>query len=116
MALVAEIGRTAIYIVYNWNSEQNPCSAGIWFSARINVRPQPHETRPHASRDGRPRRVCPAAICGNQVKPKPSWEQSHGGYFYAQKEEIENVINEHDGNLNLHEIKAKTGAGSGYKH
>ena len=29
---------------------------------------------------------------------------------------IENVINEHDGNLNLHEIKAKTGAGSGYKH
>ena len=29
---------------------------------------------------------------------------------------IENVINEHDGNLNLHEIKAKTGAGNGYKH
>lgn len=29
---------------------------------------------------------------------------------------IKEVINEHDGNLNLHEIKAKTGAGSGHKH
>ncbi|MCI9069657.1 hypothetical protein [Clostridium sp.] len=29
---------------------------------------------------------------------------------------IKHVINKHDGNLNLHEIKAKTGAGSGYKH
>ena len=29
---------------------------------------------------------------------------------------ITNVINEHDGNLKLHEIKAKTGAGSGHKH
>lgn len=29
---------------------------------------------------------------------------------------IKEVINQHDGNLNLHEIKAKTGAGSGHKH
>ena len=29
---------------------------------------------------------------------------------------IQQVIDEHDRNLNLHEIKAKTGAGSGHKH
>ncbi len=29
---------------------------------------------------------------------------------------IEEVIKKTDDDLNLHEIKAKTGAGSGYKH
>ena len=29
---------------------------------------------------------------------------------------IQDVIDEHDGHLNLHQIKTKTGAGSGHKH
>ena len=37
-------------------------------------------------------------------------------YKSHKSQKIENVINEHDGNLYLDEIKAKTGAGSGYKH
>ena len=39
-----------------------------------------------------------------------NYENSHKSH------KIENIINENDGKLNLHEIKAKTGAGSGYKH
>ena len=33
-----------------------------------------------------------------------------------RSEKINNVLNEHNGDLNLHEIKAKTGAGSGHKY
>ena len=33
-----------------------------------------------------------------------------------KSDKIKDVIEEHDGDLNLHEIKAKTGAGSGHKH
>ena len=37
-------------------------------------------------------------------------------YKSHKSQKIENVINESNEDLNLHEIKAKTGAGSGYKH
>ncbi len=33
-----------------------------------------------------------------------------------KSEKIQEVVHENDRNLNLHEIKVKTGAGSGYKH
>lgn len=33
-----------------------------------------------------------------------------------KSEKIEEVVQQHDRKLNLHEIKAKTGAGSGHKH
>ena len=39
-----------------------------------------------------------------------------GSNVIHKSHKITDVINEHDGNLNLHEIKAKTGAGSGHKH
>lgn len=34
----------------------------------------------------------------------------------SKSHKIHEVINESNEDLNLHEIKAKTGAGSGYKH
>ncbi len=33
-----------------------------------------------------------------------------------KSEKIEEVVQQHDRKLNLHEIKAQTGAGNGYKH
>ncbi|MBQ5695838.1 MAG: hypothetical protein IIV48_04205 [Clostridium sp.] len=42
-------------------------------------------------------------------------EISNSSMFH-KSHKIQDVIDEHDGDLNLHEIKAKTGAGNGYKH
>lgn len=42
-----------------------------------------------------------------------SYDKTHKSH---KSHKIKDIINEHDGNLNLHEIKAKTGAGSGHKH
>jgi hypothetical protein len=42
-------------------------------------------------------------------------EISNSSMFHKSNK-IQDVIDEHDGHLNLHQIKTKTGAGSGHKH
>ena len=53
----------------------------------------------------------------NTAKSKIATEPTPNDKSYNSKiEKIHKVVNESDRKLNLHEIKAKTGAGSGHKH